>query len=43
MNDDDVDGLMEEWISTGFRRGVMVGVACGAMSVAVVAVIGWLL
>ncbi len=46
MNDDvppDDESPIDEWISTGFRRGVVVGVACGAMSVAVVAVIGWLL
>ena len=43
MNDADLDGLMEEWISTGFRRGVLVGLACGALSVAIVATAGWLL
>lgn len=50
MTDDvppDDESPIDEWISTGYRRGVvagaMLGIACGALAVGVVSVIGWLL
>jgi hypothetical protein len=42
----DDESPIDEWVSTGYRRGVvagaMLGVACGAVAVGVVAVIAWL-
>lgn len=36
----DAEDPIDEWISIGFRRGVMVGACCSLMTIAVLAA-GW--